>query len=41
MEKEHIERVLEKEGGNKTRVAKTLGISLRNLYRKIKKYNLR
>jgi transcriptional regulator with PAS, ATPase and Fis domain len=36
LEKEHIVRALEKRG-NKTKAAKTLGISLRNLYRKIEK----
>jgi two-component system, NtrC family, response regulator AtoC len=41
VEKEHIARALEKERGNKTKAAKTLGISLRNLYRKIEKHNLR
>ncbi len=41
LEKDHIAQALEKEGGNRTKAAKILGISLRNLYRKIKKYNLR
>jgi len=40
LEREHIARALEKEKGNKTKAAKTLGISLRNLYRKMEKYNL-
>jgi len=38
LEKEHILRTLTLSGGNKTRTAKTLGISLRNLYRKIERY---
>jgi DNA-binding NtrC family response regulator len=40
MEKVHIRRVLASCGGNKTRAAKILGISLRNLYRKIERYGL-
>jgi DNA-binding NtrC family response regulator len=40
VEKEHILRALVLSGGNKTRTAKTLGISLRNLYRKIERYGL-
>jgi two-component system, NtrC family, response regulator AtoC len=40
LEKEHIICVLEKEGGNRKRAAKILGISVRNLYRKIKKYSI-
>ncbi len=40
MEKEHIQRVLASCAGNKTRAAKILGVSLRNLYRKIDKYGL-
>ena len=41
LERETIARVLEKEGGNRERAAENLGISLRSLYRKIKRYNLR
>lgn len=40
MEKEHISRVLVYCDGNKSRAAKSLGISLRNLYRKIERYNI-
>jgi DNA-binding NtrC family response regulator len=40
MEKEHIRRALNLCAGNKTKAAKMLGISLRNLYRKIERYNL-
>jgi len=40
LEKEHIREVLTALNGNKTKAAGILGISLRNLYRKIEKYNL-
>ena len=40
MEKQHIRRVLLHTGGNKTRAAKILDISVRNLYRKIARYRL-
>jgi len=40
MEKEHIHQALIYCAGNKTRAAKVLGISLRNLYRKIERYNI-
>jgi transcriptional regulator with PAS, ATPase and Fis domain len=40
MEKEHIRRALNLCAGNKTKAAKMLGISLRNLYRKIERYAL-
>jgi DNA-binding NtrC family response regulator len=40
MEKEHISQALTSSEGNKTKAAKTLGISLRNLYRKIERYGL-
>jgi two-component system response regulator AtoC len=40
LEKEHIGQVLALCGGNKTAAARTLGISLRNLYRKIERYSL-
>jgi PAS domain S-box-containing protein len=35
-----IERVLRKHNGNKTATAKALGISIRNLYYKLEKYNI-
>ena len=41
MEKEHISQALTSTAGNKTKAAKTLGISLRNLYRKIERYNIK
>jgi len=40
VEREHMSQVLGLCGGNKTAAAKTLGISLRNLYRKIERYGL-
>jgi len=40
MEKRHIKQVLRKVQGNKTHAAELLGISLRNLYRKIETYQL-
>ena len=40
MEKEHIRQALNFCAGNKTKVAKMLGISLRNLYRKIERHSL-
>jgi two-component system response regulator AtoC len=40
VEREHISQVLALCGSNKTLAAKTLGISLRNLYRKIERYGL-
>lgn len=40
IEKEHIRCVLESCLGNKTKAAKSLGISLRNLYRKIERYEI-
>jgi len=40
LEKEHIRQALVSSGGNKTQAAKILGISVRNLYRKIKRYEL-
>ena len=39
IEKTVITRTLEQTNGNRTRAAKTLGISLRTLQRKIKEYN--
>ena len=40
IEKNLIEKTLGELNGNKTKTAKTLGISLRNLYRKIEKYGI-
>jgi len=40
MEKEHIRRALNLCADNKTKASKMLGISLRNLYRKIERYGL-
>jgi len=40
LEKDLIEKTLKQFGWNKTRTAKALGISLRNLYRKIEKYGI-
>ena len=40
IEKNLIEKTLRELNGNKTKTAKTLGISLRNLYRKIEKYEI-
>lgn len=39
-EKNIIQKALEKHGGNKTLTAKSLGLSLRNLYYKLEKYKL-
>jgi two-component system, NtrC family, response regulator AtoC len=41
MEQNHIVKVLQGTGGNKTLAAKILGISVRNLYRKIEQYQNR
>lgn len=38
VEREYILKILQKEKGNKTRAARLLGISVRNLYRKIEEY---
>jgi DNA-binding NtrC family response regulator len=40
VEKIHIEKVLQLTKGNKTQAAEILGVSLRNLYRKLDLYNL-
>ncbi|MBW2063567.1 MAG: sigma-54-dependent Fis family transcriptional regulator [Deltaproteobacteria bacterium] len=40
LEKDHIRQALISTCGNKTRAARILGISLRNLYRKIDRYNI-
>jgi len=39
-EKNYIEQILQQQGGNKTKAAKALGISRRNLYRKLDLYQL-
>jgi two-component system NtrC family response regulator/two-component system response regulator AtoC len=41
LEKEHIEKVLIKLEWNKTKAAEVLGISIRNLYRKIEQFELK
>ncbi len=41
LEKDLIEKTIKEFSGNKTRTAKVLGISVRNLYRKIQKYGIR
>lgn len=41
LEKKHIIRVLEQSDWNKTKTAHILGISLRNLYRKIESYGIK
>jgi DNA-binding NtrC family response regulator len=38
LEREYIERVLEMEGGNKTRAAHRLGLDRKTLYRKLEEY---
>jgi DNA-binding NtrC family response regulator len=38
LEREYIERVLEEEGGNKTRAAQRLGLDRKTLYRKLDEY---
>ncbi|WP_312469515.1 sigma-54 dependent transcriptional regulator [Neobacillus sp.] len=40
LEKEHIEKVLSEVEWNKTKAANVLGVSVRNLYRKIEQYQL-
>ncbi len=40
LEKQHIINTLSKMKGNKTRVAETLGISIKTLYNKLKSYNI-
>ena len=40
LERQHIMRVLESEGGNKVRAARALGISRRRLYRLLDKHNI-
>ena len=41
VERRHIARVLEQEGGNRSRAARTLGISRTTLYEKLDRYGLR
>jgi len=40
LERQHIVRVLESEGGNKVRAARALGISRRRLYRLLDKHDI-
>lgn len=40
VEKQHIQKVLQHTGGNKTETAKLLGIGLTTLYRKIEEYHI-
>jgi len=40
VEKEHIQKVLQHTGGNKTKTAELLGIALTTLYRKMAEYNI-
>ncbi|MGZ3392032.1 MAG: helix-turn-helix domain-containing protein, partial [Isosphaeraceae bacterium] len=40
LERQHILRAMEAEGGNKVRVARALGISRRRLYRLLEKQGL-
>lgn len=41
IERAHITQVLQREGGNKARAARALGINRRSLYRLIEKYDIR
>jgi len=41
IEKEHIRTALAEQGGNNSRTARAIGISLSTLKRKIKKYDLK
>ena len=41
LESRHIAALLRQQGGNRRKVAEVLGISVRTLYRKMKKYELR
>ncbi len=41
VEEEHIYRVLEREGWNRTRTAKVLGIDVKTLYNKLRRYEAR
>jgi DNA-binding NtrC family response regulator len=40
LERQHVQRILDTEGGNKARAARALGISRRKLYRLLEKYGL-
>jgi len=41
LEKKMITEAMEKTGGNKTKAAESLGISYKNLFDKIKEYDIR
>ena len=41
LEREYIQRVLQAEGGNKTRAAQRLGLDRKTLYRKLEEYAAR
>jgi transcriptional regulator with PAS, ATPase and Fis domain len=40
MERDHVERALRAADGHRAKAAKILGISERNLYRKLREYGL-
>ena len=40
VEREHVRRVLDAAGGNRTRAAKILGVSRAGLHLKLKRFNL-
>ncbi|MBB5397025.1 sigma-54 dependent transcriptional regulator [Mucilaginibacter sp. AK015] len=40
IERQHIQKILSRSGGNKTEAARLLGIGLTTLYRKLEEYNL-
>ncbi len=40
MERVHIDRVLQSVGGHRANAARILGISERNLYRKLKEFDI-
>lgn len=40
VEKEHIEHALSVHGGNKTRAAKSLGITIKTIYNKLHEYGI-
>jgi transcriptional regulator of acetoin/glycerol metabolism len=41
IEKAHVIEILAREGGNKARAARALGVNRRSLYRLLEKYNIR
>jgi transcriptional regulator with PAS, ATPase and Fis domain len=41
IERAHIVEILDREGGNKARAARALGVNRRSLYRLLDKYNIR